>query len=268
MVDNDSNMHPEASNRISGAMNAYSPTSQKVFGSPELSKDLKLDLADSLVFSRLFMNGGIWPRMNDAVRRKFNTCYLRVLRRIHGTTKANGGWKIFDIDILREVGAPSMDDRLCRMRLLTLEVFLNRSPPVILLLLQTRGRNSEHMPWVSSVRDDLRELFHRQPVKFSSIGDPIENSGYWLHMIQSCPSEWRELVKLAFPLRQHHHRWLLDKPLNSGSKCFVPGAVAHDLCESPNRSEMHKTIALHRISPAAIAARSSTATRRYCSTDV
>ena len=66
----------------------------------------------------------------------------------------------------------------------------------------------------------------------SFIGDPVVNAELWMKMIRDCPFEWRELVKLAFPLRQYFHRAVHAKKLSGEAKCFVTGAMAHDVRSS------------------------------------
>eukprot|EP00973_Karenia_brevis_P073167 10164409-Karenia_brevis.AAC.1 len=56
IVCNDGCINPEAIARANSAMEAYAPLAMIVFGARAISADVRISLAHSLVFSRLFYN--------------------------------------------------------------------------------------------------------------------------------------------------------------------------------------------------------------------
>ena len=70
--------------RVQLSLAAYCPLASKVFGSFSVKICLKLKLADSLVFSRLFYNTHLYARLSKFVMAKLNSVYMRVLRKVLG----------------------------------------------------------------------------------------------------------------------------------------------------------------------------------------
>lgn len=197
-VTSDGGMMREVTKRCSDALACFCPLATKVFGCKQVSPCLRLALASSLVFSRLLYNAGVWPQLHQAAFRRLNATYMRVLRRVHGAVRANGGWKVKDGEVFQQLGASSLEDKLRQARLKTLAKFVRCAPPALRLLLQVKGRCGEPMSWIAAIRDDLQELARRLPEKLASLGDPVENAADWQTLIERYPAEWSSLVDLAF----------------------------------------------------------------------
>eukprot|EP00973_Karenia_brevis_P011064 1497489-Karenia_brevis.AAC.1 len=63
-------------------MFAYLPLVTKLFGATRVAVDTKLLFAESLVFSRLFLNVETWTAPTRFVIKVLNRAYMRVLRRM------------------------------------------------------------------------------------------------------------------------------------------------------------------------------------------
>ena len=183
--------------RCSSGMSAYVPLASKVFGCQLLTPELRISLARSLVESRVFLHAGLWPQLPQTARARLEDTYLRPMRMIAGACKGAGVWKIPNEKILQDLGRPSLDNRLSAARLLFLENVLNRCPPSLARLLSAKGRDNAVIPWVAAVRADLQIMADRLGSKVSGLGHPTHTSSRWMHAIQSCPFELKELVALA-----------------------------------------------------------------------
>ena len=86
LIDNDHRGNADTLARVHSAMSAYSPIAISVFGNPQFSTQVRLMLARSLVFSRLFQGIQAWSAVSLWSLRKLSTVYMRVLRRIAAKT--------------------------------------------------------------------------------------------------------------------------------------------------------------------------------------
>ena len=179
------------------------------------------------------MNAGVWPELTGPPMKKLNAAYTCVMRRIHGSMRSGGGWKIADTDVLRELGVPSLTDRLRRLRLLTLGTIINKAPVALQILLQVRGRDGERMAWAAAIRTDLTTLYQRRRASLAELGCPIEHADRWMSMIKACPAEWAEIVKTTFDYRQFQYDWSMVAPLSPDAAQFFPGQACHSSRRKP-----------------------------------
>ena len=194
----DGTWHAEISARTSQTMTCYAPLASSVFGNRLLSVPLRMKLAKSLLMSRLFLHAALWTGMPDATRAKLSRTYMTVLRRIHGSTRGSGGWKVHDTTVLIELDQPCLDDVLASHRLKSLSKIVSDEVPSLVALLRVRSRDGRRMAWAEQVQADLREMARRLPHKLASLGNPINDADAWLELIRRHVQEWKQLVDLAF----------------------------------------------------------------------
>jgi hypothetical protein len=114
-----SNLSPvlDARNRCSEAMSAYKPLVTKVFDCVQVPLVLKMSLACSLVFTRLFFGIHTWhPAKATQAYCILNCTYMRILRRIVGQSRFASGAQT-DYEIRKLLGAPSVECVACQARL-------------------------------------------------------------------------------------------------------------------------------------------------------
>ena len=66
--------------RVHSAMASYAPLAIKVFGAIGMSRNVRLRLANALVFSRLLYNVQTWSSITPSMYKKLNHVYMRVMR--------------------------------------------------------------------------------------------------------------------------------------------------------------------------------------------
>ena len=194
----DGSMMPEIIARCSAAMTSYAPICTRVLGSQLLGVQVRIRLAFSLVLSRLLHHAGLWSPLAQKEMVKLSKTYMTVMRRIHGSVRGSGGWKVPDVQVLADLGLPMVDDLLAMRRLHFLEKVLNSSPPSLCLLLGTRGRGGCRMSWAKAVLGDMQQMRARLPNHLAELGDPSSSSQKWLDLIRTYPRDWKELVRRAF----------------------------------------------------------------------
>ena len=182
--------------RVSSAMTSYAPLAVKLFGSAQVSRQVRLALASSLIFSRLLYNAHTWSSWTATMYCKLNAVYMRVLRRIAGACRFDASNKLTDLDVRRRLGAPSMHCLIIRQRLTLLCTVLRDGSTSLKLLLATSGRgiDGEKMPWVRLIRNDLERLYKCNRDKLMDLGSPLENPDAWNVFISSYPAAWKQYV--------------------------------------------------------------------------
>ena len=118
VISGDGSINADALCRSQSATSAYIPLSMKVFSSSKISLDLKMKLAESLVFSRLFYNAQLWVANSSFAIRALNRVYMQVLRRITDTRRFKATGNVSDIRVRELLNAPSVECVLRRKRLL------------------------------------------------------------------------------------------------------------------------------------------------------
>ena len=194
----DGSLAPEVNRRCSEALSIFLPLAKSLFGCAAIAPAIRIHLAESLVFSRLFFNSCVWPALPVVLLNRLNAVYLRVLRRIHGSARGGGGWQTPDRVVLEELDMPTLADRLRRDRLSFLPRVLSECATPIRFLLAVRGRTGDRVGWAAAIRDDLRDFATRNSMKVESLGDPTARSLHWQTVIASCPAEWKEMVSSTY----------------------------------------------------------------------
>ena len=201
LIDNDHRCNADTLARVNSAMCAYSPIAITVFGNPRFSVQVRLMLARSLVFSRLFQGIQAWSAVSLWSLKKLNTVYMRVLRRIAAKLRFDNscGWS--DCQVRTILNMPAVETHISQLRLGYLRQVLTSPVPQLRALLAVRDKDGLSLPWVQLVISDMRLLKSHLPFKLSALGDPSTDFGAWVHLITSYPAQWKQLVRnLASPV--------------------------------------------------------------------
>ena len=86
-IDITGSLVPDARHRAKSAMTAYALIAISIFGASTLSFKRRVQLAMSLVVSRLIYNVHVWDVFGGLQRRILNNVYMRIWRRIAGHTR-------------------------------------------------------------------------------------------------------------------------------------------------------------------------------------
>jgi hypothetical protein len=192
----------EARARAKSALSTWCKLAVRVFGSKRLSQTIKLQLADSLVFSRLFFATETWDTERVAPLRVLEAVQTRVARRIAGTWNydpetgkaAAADDRVSNEEVRRRLDMPSVQCELRQRRLLYLARVLRSAPASLRALLQT-SPGGHTLPWVSLVMADMRALRLHHAAKLEEMPDPETDARPWCTVMMSYPTEWNELVR-------------------------------------------------------------------------
>ena len=83
------------------------------------------------------------------------------------------------------------------------------------------------MPWAQLLINDLVELQNALPSKLGSLPSPLDNSGAWFQIMESCPSEWKDIVKLYVSYSSTLRRPAQDSEIGSAHTCSECQARLH-----------------------------------------
>jgi len=84
IIEQNSNMVPEARNRERSALASFSALASKIIGNRSVAISRRLALAKSVVISKLLYNIQTWTRFESKPRSIINAMYMRIWRRVIG----------------------------------------------------------------------------------------------------------------------------------------------------------------------------------------
>lgn len=236
-------MVPEARQRASSAMSAYSPIASKVFSSVVIGTTMKFHLLHSLVLSRLLYNVAIWT-MSSAALKQINGPYMRALRRIAGDMKAGHAPAFSDLAVRQRLQAPSIDCLVLRKRFRYYHRVVTHQPSTVWALMQARPRGRP-LPYVAQVIVDL-DLLRRLAPELDAVPGCTEAPGAWMSRMRE--HDWPAIVQRVFFCESS-----LDKKAVQG--CHAPPGVQFrcDSCDAsfPTNKALlqHKRIAHKQTAP-------------------
>ncbi|CAK0870212.1 unnamed protein product, partial [Prorocentrum cordatum] len=169
-------MVPEARQRASSAMSAYSPIAAKVFSSVVIGNAVKLHLLHSLVVSTLPCNVAIWT-MSTAAPTQIHGPYMRALRRIADDVKAGHAPAFSDLAVRRRPQAPSIDCLVLRKRLRYYHRVVTHQPSAAWAFMQARPRGRP-LPHVAQLIAEL-DLFRRIAPELDAMPGCTVAPGMW-----------------------------------------------------------------------------------------
>jgi len=187
----------DAVRRVQLSLAAYCPLASKVFGSFSVKICLKLKLADSLVFSRLFYNTHLYARLSKFMMAKLNSVYMRVLRKVLGRPPRFQDRSLNDEQVRAALHMPSVSTLLRMRRLKYLASLVSSDTHMLHSLLACRGtcHDAPVMPWCALIADDLRIMAAQLHHKLGNLGDPLVNAKEWVSVMRDFPQEWKSLVE-------------------------------------------------------------------------
>lgn len=193
-----------------------------MYGSGYIDRFLKLQFANSLVFSRLFYHAQlVVPTVS--YMRALNNVYMRVMRRIADKMRFSAD-AMSDLNVRTSLRVPSVDCRLLKMRLLYLLRVLQSHPLTLLALLAVKV-NRKHLPWTSLIVADL--IFVREHVEdCKTLPSASDYPAVWKSFILDDPDRWRNIVSSIFFVESR-----CDKSHSSSDKVIANHICA--MCSDP-----------------------------------
>ena len=187
----------DVSLRISSATAAYAPIAKKVFGQVRFPQALRLNLAFTLVFSRLLFGVHVWSCIPLAAYLRLNAGYMKVLRQISAQSRYDANCKLDDLAVRKLLKKPSLQCVVSKARLKLLCSALINANAVMLALLGAQSRAGVRLPWLTLVLDDLHLFFVFHGATLASVGSPRDsmNLDKWFLYITNFQGEFLDLVR-------------------------------------------------------------------------
>lgn len=235
----------DAKARAASMMKAYVLISYRVFANHSLDVGLRLRLADSLLFSRLFFGTETWLSEDAPAIRTLHAARMRVLRRIAGCSRHQPLENTTDEQVLQTLGCNSTAAIVKQRMLVALSSALVRGPMALRALLAAHGHKTKYSLRLTS---NLRWLRDRAPC-LVGWPDPAEDPAPWLDIIRNCPGEWAKVVKAAVDQCVHCHiakpKFTVFEPAQPEGQSFVcdlcpPGRAR--MCDTAKGLKQHKLV--------------------------
>jgi hypothetical protein len=193
----DGNNNVEAIRRSRSGLSAYAPIAIKVFGSKSISIRLRIELAATLIFSRLLYNVHVWSIMSRCAYTKLNSVYMRVLRRIAGLSWTGSASDcVSNFTVRQRLGVPALDSLIRQRRLLYFSTMLRSDAHALKSMLSILDQRGVPLsPWTKLLYDDLRSLRDFHGAKLCELNDPSSDIKSWVRLATKYPEAWSQLVK-------------------------------------------------------------------------
>jgi len=187
---------PEARSRVRSAMSSFGHLATRVLGNKHISLKRRINLAWSLVMSRLFFNTQIWSPIDSKTLSILNAMHMRVWRRVVGQPCYEKS-EMSNLQIRQKLGVPSLDCHLRQKRLLYLSRLARADIPALHAALQTRGLKGEPMPWVQQIFNDINIMCAHPDVatKVANMPSASADLQKCFNLARDFPTEWKALVK-------------------------------------------------------------------------
>ena len=227
----DGSDNPDVIRRVQLALAAYHPISAKIFGGKSVSMCLKLRMANSLVFSRLFYNVHLYSAVSNFILQKLGVVDMGVLRRIIGQQWQRGSKVLTDEAVRGVLCVRSLPTVLRQKRLIYLATLVRSDAHMLHAMLSFRGVSSDspRMPWASLIADDLSIMADQLYSKVSSLGNPLLHPEAWSSIMVSYPMQWKALVEC-----------LRDSPSSDLPPLRVCGGDARHVCGVCREKGIHR----------------------------
>jgi len=218
--------------RVSQGMSAFIPLSKHVLNSRIISLNIRILLASSLIFSKLYFNVATWSFITLAQLGMFHTMYIRVLRSLH-----RFDWRspVSDADLMSKYPIPEPSLYIRGARLLYFARFISHAPSTLKSLVASLASSRDS--WYMLVFSDLEWLFSVEP-KFSHLS-LNELSQEQLHNIILAPS-WKSIVHGN--IERAHQAGYLSVPAPNHAAAQVSCDVCGKVCNNSHvlAGHMHK----------------------------
>jgi hypothetical protein len=175
----------EVTHRVSSAMSSYGPLAGKLFGASAVPTALKMAFLRSLVLSRLLYNIHTLTMTPKAMAR-LNIPYMKALRAIAAERRFDATCAKSDLDVRRQLGAPSIDFLLLRRRMGYYCRLAAGRPTLLWALLQSRPRGHP-LPYVVQVHDDLATAYRISSDLRHEMPEPSIAPTAWLELMSQHP---------------------------------------------------------------------------------
>ena len=212
IVEASESLSAEAQARAASSLAAWYRIAARVFGSPLIPRAVKLRLAYSLIFSRLFYGVETWAPSSIAPLRVLEAVQTRVARRIAECwVRAGAQPTAASMDdeaasgdrssrsnesVRRELGMISVQAGLRRRRLLFLPRLHIHAPDSLRALIQSTPRG-QPLPWVQLLLEDLRAVKAFHAWKLHELPAPETDARAWVALASCHRGAWQQLVREA-----------------------------------------------------------------------
>ena len=185
-------MDEEIKYRCEQAWAAWRPLARQIFKSKYLRVQTRLDLLNSLVFTRLFYGAGSWPTLRVRLSKKIETTMMKMIREVMDFTTKKGGEHWSDRWVLMKAKLPDARARIAKERLTYGQRFFNKAEDFMQEAVH-REDDVRTDSWLAALRSDLRWF---KDVTGEGVEDIEEMKKRWKKY-----RGWKREVKKA--LRRH-----------------------------------------------------------------
>ena len=200
-------LRAEIKRRIGLGTGAFQQLSRHVFGNRNLGVEVRLQLFESLVASKMWFGSGTWGQIPTKSLHRLDTTTMAMIRKIVGAARGPET-TISDDELRSRYSIPTARARLCRDRLLYAGRLYKYGPPFLHRLLE-RESELTHESWLHYLHADL-EWLHRVLPQDDRWPRPWQELlAYW----QAGHTLWPKIVQKAFRYHLRQETIMLDVQL-------------------------------------------------------
>ena len=184
-----------------------------------------MELAWSLVFSKLLYNVHTWHSFKGQHRDILNKVYSLVWRRVASRPRFDAT-ALSDEAVRAELKVPSIDCHVRQRRLLYLSRIIHSTVTPLKALLTFISPRGELMPWTKLVVADLALVKAAVPASLENVADVTCDVHAFWQLISDYPREWKLILKKYYTTADD-----IVSPVNASLSAQVPLP-----CGAPNNS--------------------------------
>ena len=170
-------MDEEIKFRCEQAWAAWRPLSKHIFLNRNLRKTTRIELLQSLVFTRLFYGAGSWPVISRKQTKRIETTMMKMIRGVMGHTHKGQKEHWPDKQVLESANLPKVRIRLAKERLTYAKRFFQKAEDFIVGAVYVEEEKTQGS-WLSGLREDLKWM--------------SEVEGKWASDLEAVQKEWKE----------------------------------------------------------------------------
>ena len=197
-------MDEEVKFRCEQAWAAWRPLSKHIFLNRHLKVGTKIELLQSLIFTRLYYGAGAWPVLTKRQMKKLEVTMMKMIRGVMGCTYKGQKEHWSDKQVLIRAGLPGVRERLAKERLTYAKRFFQKAEAFIIEAVYVEEEKTQGS-WLSGLREDLtwmHDVDGRWPSELEEIKEEWTRRGGWKAAVKKTILRHGQQERIAYDLRK------------------------------------------------------------------
>ena len=197
-------MNEEVKYRTEQAWAAWRPLSKPIFLNRNLRRETRIDLLQSLVFTRLFFGAGTWPVITRKQTKRIESTMMKMIRGVAGCNYKGQKDHWGDRQVLAWVGLPNVRVRLAKERLTYAKRFFQKVETFMQEAMEIEEMKTMGS-WQEGLRKDLKwmhEVEGKWPEGLEETKEAWRTRGGWKEAVKRTVHRHMEQERIALKMQQ------------------------------------------------------------------